>query len=617
MKHLFTLLFLFISNSVYCQSETDNWFFGLYAGINFSTGTPISLTGSVMATTEGTAVISDAAGNLLFYSDGITVWNSMHLPMPNGTGLLGDVSATQSALIIKKPLSTNLYFLFTVDDTGGVDGFHYSIVDMNLQGGLGDVTAEKNIFIQNNVTEKLCAVTASNDTDVWVMVHDWGSDAFYAYLLTDTGFNFTPVITNAGSVHDASSIQNSVGYMKFSPDGNKLAAAIGYQDMAEVFDFDNQAGIVSDAITFNIGEHCYGIEFSSNSSKLYLTHYSNSTQNFYLDQFDLSAGTDSAIIASQDNIVVFFDPDNVRALQLAKTGKIYVAKSGTPFLGVINEPNLAGALCYYADNVINIDAGGFGNLCMLGFPNFVASYLRMPAPVSSFGVSDNSICIGNCIYFSDSSQNNPTQWQWIFTGANPDTSSLQNPGPICYNTSGNYDVTLITFNAAGSDTIISQTFINVFASSTPPVITQTDSLLHCSTGITFQWYLDSVAISGATNQDYIATQNGNYYVVITNDDGCKSSSTVLAYFPSVINELNFKGINIFPNPVENQLTILNKNLTVNTITIKDVLGRIVQSTNLNLLDDSIILDVQFLNEGVYFIELKTDKEIFTQKFVKR
>lgn len=101
MKHLFTLLFLFISNSVYCQSETDNWFFGLYAGINFSTGTPISLTGSVMATTEGTAVISDAAGNLLFYSDGITVWNSMHLPMPNGTGLLGDVSATQSALIIK------------------------------------------------------------------------------------------------------------------------------------------------------------------------------------------------------------------------------------------------------------------------------------------------------------------------------------------------------------------------------------------------------------------------------------------------------------------------------------------------------------------------------------
>ena len=117
------------------QKEADKWFFGNFAGLDFSSGVPASLNGSAIYTNEGCSSISDVAGNLLFYTDGITVWNQQHQIMPNGTGLLGASSCTQAALIVPQPGSTTLYYLFTNDEYGGPNGFCYSIVDMSLQGG--------------------------------------------------------------------------------------------------------------------------------------------------------------------------------------------------------------------------------------------------------------------------------------------------------------------------------------------------------------------------------------------------------------------------------------------------------------------------------------------------
>ncbi|MCF6295551.1 MAG: cell surface protein, partial [Flavobacteriaceae bacterium] len=97
MKKILLILTLFISINVAGQGEAANWYFGFGAGMQFdlATGNTTALNDGQLSTNEGCSTISDANGNLLFYSDGTTVWNRNHQVMPNGNGLFGDSSSTQ------------------------------------------------------------------------------------------------------------------------------------------------------------------------------------------------------------------------------------------------------------------------------------------------------------------------------------------------------------------------------------------------------------------------------------------------------------------------------------------------------------------------------------------
>src|SRR5688572_4629605 len=107
-----SLLLLLVSGTTFAQGEYNQWCFGNLSGLDFNSGSPVSVASQVN-TTEGSSSIADAAGNLLFYSDGVTVWNKNHVPMPNGTGLNGGFSSTQSALIVSQPQTPDIYYLFT------------------------------------------------------------------------------------------------------------------------------------------------------------------------------------------------------------------------------------------------------------------------------------------------------------------------------------------------------------------------------------------------------------------------------------------------------------------------------------------------------------------------
>src|SRR6185436_120483 len=106
MKKILLPLILLFSFTVYSQHEADNWYFGTHAGLNFFNGTATPIVGSAMDTNEGCATISDNNGNLLFYTDGVTVWDHNHQVMQNGTGLMGGISSTQSSICIPLPGST-------------------------------------------------------------------------------------------------------------------------------------------------------------------------------------------------------------------------------------------------------------------------------------------------------------------------------------------------------------------------------------------------------------------------------------------------------------------------------------------------------------------------------
>src|SRR5690606_37545383 len=108
-------------------------------------------------TIEGCSSISDENGNLLFYTDGITVYNRLHVIMSNGFGLLGDPSSSQSAIVVPKPNDPDIYYIFTVGSNQSLTGLKYSVVDMTSDGGLGQVV-QKNINLLSQCSVKVSAV---------------------------------------------------------------------------------------------------------------------------------------------------------------------------------------------------------------------------------------------------------------------------------------------------------------------------------------------------------------------------------------------------------------------------------------------------------------------------
>lgn len=132
-------LLIYFNNLIAQSNYTNNWYFGNYAGLVFNL-MPTALTNSAMKSFEGCATISDkSSGQLLFYTNGERIWNRNHQLFADS--LFGHMSSTQSSIIIPKPDSADIYYVFTndaIEDTLK-NGFRYTIVDISLNGGLGAV----------------------------------------------------------------------------------------------------------------------------------------------------------------------------------------------------------------------------------------------------------------------------------------------------------------------------------------------------------------------------------------------------------------------------------------------------------------------------------------------
>ncbi|MGI8893060.1 MAG: gliding motility-associated C-terminal domain-containing protein [Bacteroidia bacterium] len=372
MRVGFIILILLIFNHSYGQIERlNNWAYSAYNGISFSTDTPSTWLGGQIGIAEGSATISDTLGNLLFYSNGVTVWDSTHTPMPNGTGLLGHITTTQSALIIPSVGNPNQYYLFTCPEfTSPNLAVSYSIIDMTLNGGKGDVTSAKNIPLMDNSCEKLAATRHGNGNDFWIVAHKFNSADFYSFLVTAAGVDTVPVISTTGSVYSGD-IKYKIGEMAISPSGNTIASAISYASFLEIAEFNNSTGKVSCAVQIaswsGLVEGLYGVEFSPDGSKLY-----GSIGWGTLLQWNLLAGAPSAIAASVYTVEP--TPTQHGALQLGIDGRIYHAVAYQTKLACITNPNGLGPACNYVKNFV--DGGGFSTY--YGLPNFLMSDVCPP-----------------------------------------------------------------------------------------------------------------------------------------------------------------------------------------------------------------------------------------------
>jgi hypothetical protein len=356
-----------------------NWFFGKNSGISFnpiqSGGTPVILSGA-MESQEGVASISNREGQLLFYTNGETVYTSGNTIMTNGTGLSSSGTSTQSVVIVPKPES-NKYYLFTTDYNGSPNGFEYSIVNMELQNGDGEVETKNIKLINSPLTEKVTACSNTSEDSYWIITHTSGDTSYYTYKLSSTGLS-GPIITNIGSTHNTAR-----GYMKTSPDCSKLISLLYDEDIIDIFDFDSTGGTLSNFIsltgmTFDIGP--YGLEFSSDSSKFYVSE--GAGEKVY--QFDLSYTSSTEMI---DNVIEVGNISGASfgALQLAPDERIYLADYNNTNLHIIHRPNGLGVQCNFeSDGLSLINSGITGTSSYWGLPNII---------------TDKSIsCDRSCIY---------------------------------------------------------------------------------------------------------------------------------------------------------------------------------------------------------------------------
>jgi gliding motility-associated-like protein len=514
MKHSFFIFLFLYTALVFSQQEASVWYFGQNAGLKFNTdGTVTPLADGKLKTNEGCASIANSNGDLLLYTDGRTVWDKNHMVMPNGdyfngTGLLGDISSTQSGIIIPNPGNPNLYYIFTLDephhenaakypnafsgnyadidsgktpdnDDGLNNGLNYSIVDLSktgTNGSVGDIVSRNNHLITYDTnplgqeikykcSEKLTAVKDASGSGYWVITQF--TDNFYAFKVTASGVNTVPVKSAISpTVPVFGYRRNAIGALKASPNGKKLAAAYdqidrpsipfnNYKGAVYLFDFDSSTGSVSNSKLILSDIHGYGVEFSSNSNVLYASFSANAT-NQTLAQFNLLSND-----IPNSKVILSASYYGAGALQLALNKKIYFCTFELSSLGVINNPDVLGLGC-------NFDKSGqplaINTSRVLGLPPFMTSFF------DAFFNAEN-LCYGDSTIFKLTSSETITSAIWDF--GDGITSTDLNPSHV-YASPGTYSVSVTATAVSGTSTNTKDIVISAL-----PTATQPQDILFC------------------------------------------------------------------------------------------------------------------------------------------
>lgn len=451
---------------VFGQLQNNNWIFGYGARVNFSGPIPVGSSNAAIISNESTASVSDPnTGQLLFYTDGRKVWNANNQVMPNGSNLLGGFynSCTQGALIVPFPEDNQRYYLFTLEELEALslspvvdNGLRYSVVDMALNGGLGDVlVATINTPLANDLTEKLIVIRSTEIQGFWVIAHKKNANEFLAWKIDACGVSAQPVVSTVGSIFAGVPIGATEawsGAMDASPDGNRIGMPVDWSDRIEFFDFNKTTGVVSNPLTVNVTDDSspgflrkYGACFSPDGSKFYYTNINS------VYQLNLSTYT-SAAIASSNTLIYspILEPNAYPCLQIeqAPNNRLYVAIGNAERLDEISSPNSLGLGCAYVTNAVSFGPA----TCQLGLPAQV--------PLGGFAASSTiaflpDSCLQSFISFSIATASPINQINWDFgdpnSGANNSSSAL-NPNHQ-FSEIGTYQITAIVEFDCYTDTV--------------------------------------------------------------------------------------------------------------------------------------------------------------------
>lgn len=525
-KILLLLLILCFSAVINAQKENYTWYFGDFVGVDFKTTPPTPLLDSKMSAFSGCASVSDANGNILFYANGSEVFNKNHQLMENGIDLKGgeggggSVYPGQHAVIVKKPGSAYIYYVFTVGaDTYFESGLYYNIVNMAANGGEGEVLTKNIPLINNNVSQKLVTVKDALGCGFWVIAHQEHLGAYAAFHINSAGVSTTPVISKVG----LESPHHPV-LLKASNDKKKLvslsvASCTAYPKcgIVELFSFDNFTGKITNAIEIETSPVItyFGASFSPDSKLLYISspHIPSS-----IYQYDVSSLSLAAIKASKGTIIHHNSPSfDYGDLQIAPDGKIYITKKYSPvydglqqYLGVINFPNNKGKSCDFKDSGLLISTSSSYHPSY-GLPNLIESATPFNL---EFDLGEDTLLCVNQIYPLNGAQHVEGKFLW----STKDTTNIIFPTK-----EGKYKLTISAFCGDYTDSVnikYGKPF-KVYLGSDTAFCGAFSHLLNAGKGAkNYLWNTGDTTVSILVNKPNI------YAVTVKDTNSCKTGDTI-------------------------------------------------------------------------------------------
>ncbi|WP_207632817.1 gliding motility-associated C-terminal domain-containing protein [Foetidibacter luteolus] len=509
-----------------CQLDSSlqhmaHWYFGYFCSLDFSSGLPVKTNTALanytmqgestypgqLPSVSATVSLSDSSGNLLFYSNGVSVWNSKHQKI-NKSSILGksDINASTGICYVPFPGDPGKYFIAGIyPNFNETDcGVRFALIDL-ASNTVQQYREFNHSSLPRRFSEFLTVVPHCNGTDYWIIVKGFNQDKnFYSFLVTVNGIDAgqAPVISG-GFTHPG--YGGSGNQLKANKQGNKLmlASPHGYVNIeaGALYDFDSRTGEVKNEKQIpNVPGYNNvqsGTAFSPNGEYFYLMRSSNLATNgppYWMFQYRVSD--------MQYNILATTGFYFSHPFQLGPDKQLYIV-NGYNYLAKLSNPDLWGGAAFNGE-FISFSEGSFSMSAGVSLPAFIDAKRPEPThpefivePVNCQSFTFTALCFDDYTASWDMGDGSPIQ-----------TGHVVN---YTYNESGVFNVTLtlskaawaygsttkkvivlpLTASITGLDTVcITQSFTSQYYANNLP-------------GADYKWSITNGAVQGLDNLSYV------------------------------------------------------------------------------------------------------------------
>jgi PKD repeat protein len=465
MKICFFLIIELIFSIVLHAQQGNVWAFGYHSGLDFNFRSPKPIktiihypnycnpVGSSCPAISSSS-ISDCRGNLLFYGTNAEIYNRFNTLMPNGHLNSGDGGGV--VYIVPMPGDTNKYYYFHEmggTGIGAISGLYYSIVDMTLDSGRGDVITSS---IETKINSSPCGFTIvknSNNKDYWIVsiiktnsvpVPTY-SDSIYVYPLTASGI---------GKPKKQPKISSQIvpywTQIRGDHKGDRIIITEAYSSATNTdaiqYNFNNSFGVLSKPRLFfdripsyntNINIFLVSAEYSPNDSFLYITEFEPNPGISNFEARLYQCGTYTGLTPLKLHTLLY---RQTSGLQLGPDNAIYWGVALDSFLHKIQNPDNAGSSCNIIINAVDIRPGKLG----IYLPNIYAPVRNLKFK----GIDNAAASCADSIHFTNLSDTVYFKFfKWYF--GDGDSSTKYAPWHA-YKKQGKYNVLLVGINDCGA-----------------------------------------------------------------------------------------------------------------------------------------------------------------------
>jgi Pregnancy-associated plasma protein-A/Secretion system C-terminal sorting domain/PKD domain len=577
-------LTILVSNCTVNNQANANWYFGRKGTVAFNGGAHENLPSFNMNTAECNASVSNASGQLLFYTDGRRIIDNTHTVINPSSLMNGNPSSNHGVVIVPKPASTTNYFIYlTAAATAASNCFSPSAnfgiaqYEVNVSAGgavtlVGGPTHPTNNYF---VGEGLTVVPANDGTEYWLLAKASGysvgsflspipnaapnalttNNKLLAYRITSMGIAGAPIQSTVDNISEVCGINGGGGGVPAFLNAVVVASNRKYSVFADrgqstnsnFLYFDCETGLFNEPFKINKSyvETPYNT-FSPNSNLLYHSEVT------YLDQIDISneCNCRSNILGQIQTVSSSVGTQNSMDMQLGPDGNIYRINSNQPNLSVIASPNTKitssnSNACQYLQVGVPLTAPWAGQRTL---PNDIIAPTGPPA-------DDFKFCSSNCGTVRFAALGAGTTFSWDFGDFTPVLIGTNSAIPVNTNgNSGNYEYPVHVYANPGTYTVkltitsanplITHTMVQkVVSIAIPPAPTITGNTLFCNTSATanpsvlfapsgfsgYAWNCPNANPNANSSQTYnlqFTSIPATVTLTVTDAMGCTNSSTI-------------------------------------------------------------------------------------------